>query len=486
MPDAMVEAETRGRLIAARRVARNTSVQAVGEVLGKIASLGFYAVMARELGQAGFGDFTFALSLALLCTVFASFGIGEVIARTLARDSSGASRLLTDAVVVVGAFGVAGAVVAVAIAAVGGYDANVVAAVAILATAAVVELLSKMHYATFQGLEDMRPVATSLLVQRISTAAVGIALLLGGAGLVTVALVYLGGALLAQVHVVFRLGRRRIRVRREASLGRARTLLAGSIALGMTLMLNTALFRIDATMLSAIKGNADVGVYGAAYRLLESTLFLSYAFVTSMLPALARLSRTSTPTLGEAYEAGCKLVAIVLLPLGTGFVAFAEPIVRLIYSSEYDAAITPVRLLGGAVALYGVSYLASHVLIAQGRQRVLPWATGVVLAVNVGLNLFAIPKWAYDGAAAVTSISEALLALILVLAVRRIAGSVSVFRVFTGPLAGCAAIAAAAALPGPDAISIALAAVAYPLVLLLVERRLFPADVRMVLSAVRR
>ena len=471
----------------ARTIARNTSVQAVAEILGKVASLGFYVVMARELGQEGFGDFTFALSLALMTTVFAGFGIDQVIARTVSRDRSGAARLMTDALTVKIGFGVLGILIALVVAFAGGYATDVKVAVGVLAVAAVVELVTKIFHATFQGLDDMRPVALAFLIQRYFTAAVGIALLLAGGGVVAMALVYLAGAVLAQLFIGLRLAARAIRPHRKVETTRARALVVGSFALGMTLILNTALFRVDATLLSLMKGNDDVGIYGAAYRLLESTLFLSYTFVTALLPTLSRLSRTSTPTLGQAYEVGSKLVATVLLPIGVVFVAFAEPIVDLLYSDEFAAAVTPVRLLGAAAALYGVAYLGSYVLIAQSRYlAVLPWATLGVLVFNVVANLLIIPEHSYDGAAAVTSASEALLAIVFVIYARRLAGPVSLRRVLTGPVVGCAAIAAVALLLGTSIPTMVLAGLAYALALWLVERRLYPTDVRLLLDALRR
>jgi O-antigen/teichoic acid export membrane protein len=471
--------------VSSRRIARNTSVQAVADALGKLATLAFYVVMARELGQRGFGDFTFALSLALLCTVFAGFGVAEIIARTLAKDPASGPRLLSDGIVAVGAFGVVGAVAAVVIAAVGGYEPQVVATTGVLAGAAVVELVSKVFYATFQGLEDMAPAATSLIIQRFSTAIVGIALLLAGAGLVAAAAVYLGGALLAQAHAAFRLARRRIRPLRPISPAGARALVGASVTIGLTILLNTALFRIDSTILSAIKGNAAVGVYGAAYRLLESTLFLTWAFVTALLPVMARLSRTTSPTLGEVYTVGFKLIAIVLLPLGAIFVTFARPIVELVYTSAYLDAVSAVRLLGGAVALYGVSYLASHLLIAQSRPQALPWVNGIVLTANVVLNLIAIPRWSYEGAAAVTSISEAMLAIGLVTLARRLTGPVPVARIFAGPLIATGAIAAVAYLAGTSLAVLPIAVVLYVVVLLAIEYRVLPAD-RRLLAELRR
>ena len=470
----------------ARTIARNTGVQAAAEVVGKLASLAFYAVMARELGQHGFGAFTFALSLALVLTTVASFGTDEILARTVARDRATAPRLLTDALTVNAALGLVAIAGAVAFAFLGGYDAEVRAAVALLATAAVVELAAKSVYATFQGHDDMRPVAASLVIQRWVTAGAGIAAMLAGAGVVTVSAIYLGGALVAFAYAVTRLLGMKIRTSRTVSAASARALLGASAALGVTLIVQTVLFRVDAVLLSVIKDNAAVGVYGVAYRLLESTLFISYAFVGSLMPTLARLTPTSTPSLGAAFEGGTKLIAAALLPLGAVFVLFPEPILRLIYGTEFDAAAGPMRWLGGAVAVYGLGFLSATLLIAQGRQGLLPWITGFVLVLNVVLNLLLIPAYSYNGAAAVTSLSELALAVACVTAVVRLAGPVSVRRVLSGPLAGCAAIAVVALAAGTGFAALVVAMVAYPLVLLAVERRLFPADVRAVVAMLRR
>ncbi len=67
---------------------------------------------------------------------------------------------------------------------------------ALLSIAAVVELIAKTLYATFQAFDDMRPVATCLALQRVSTAAIGIPVLLLGGGLLPVSIVYLACALL--------------------------------------------------------------------------------------------------------------------------------------------------------------------------------------------------------------------------------------------------------------------------------------------------
>jgi O-antigen/teichoic acid export membrane protein len=469
-----------------RVVARNAGVQAAADLLGKIATLTFFVVMARTLGQAGFGDFTFALSLALILTMFAEFGTDPHVARSVATDRSTAVQLLTDALTVKLALGVVGIAAAVTVGFVGGYPADVRASIAILALAAVTELASKSFASTFQGLDDMRPIALSLILQRFVTAGVGVAAMLAGAGIVAVSAIYLGAALLALVYISVRLSRLRITPRAGVSPPRAAKLLRATVAIGLNLMLTSALFRIDAVLLSLIKGNAAVGLYGVAYRLLESTLFVSYTFVAALLPTLARLSPRTTPSIGEAFEVGLKLITTALLPLGAIFVLFAEPIVKILYSSEFDEAVVAVRLLGVAAALYGVTYLSGYVLISQGLQRMLPRITATALVLNVVGNLIVIPIYSYKGAAAVTSLSELTMAVLSVACVLRMTGSVSLRRIASAPVVGCAAMVTVAAIAGTGVLGLVLAVLAYPLVVLSVERQLFPADVRLVAAVFRR
>ena len=251
------------------------------------------------------------------------------------------------------------------------------------------------------------------------------------------------------------------------------------------MLLNTALFRLDAVILSQFKGNDAVGFYGVAYRLLESTLFITYTFVAALLPTLSRLTADSTPTIGEAFELGLKLIAMALLPIGLGFVLFAEPMVHLLYGSDYDPSVPAVRLLGVAAAFYGVSFLGATALIAQGRQRVLPWITAVVLVLNVGLNLLVIPEYSFKGAAAVTSISEVVLAIMTLVFVLRLTGRVSALRVVSGPVVGCVAIGVVALVAGTGLLGLVLGALVYLPVLFAVEHRFFPHDVRRLRDVVR-
>ncbi len=470
----------------ARRVARNTGVQFVGEAVSKVASVGFYVVMARLLGTAEFGEFSFALSLVVLTTVFAGFGLDAILTTETAREHRRLGELFWNAIAIKAAFGVVGIAIALLVALLGGYRIEVDLAVAVLGVAAVVELITKTVSATFQAHEDMRPVATSLAIQRIATAVIGITAMALGGQLLVVAAAYLAGALIALAYAARALLRARLHPPVWFSTEGARGMIGRSLPIGIATILGAILFRVDATMLSLIKGNDAVGIYSSAYRLLESTLFISYAFVAAAVPTLSRLTRYSVPPVSEAFALATKAICAALLPIGVGFVFYAEPVIELLYGSEYAEAVSVMRLLGGAAALYGLTYLSSYVLVAQGRAKIIPWVTGVVMAENILLNLILIPRHAYDGAAAATSVSEATFAALMLGFAVAAAGRFGVGRAVAGPAAGCGAIGLVVWVGGATWITLPIAILAYIGTLAAVEARFHPADLHRVRNLVRR
>src|SRR5205823_12393927 len=70
----------------ARRILANVGWRALTDVGSKTFTLVLYAVIARELGEASFGIFTFALAFVMLVTTLANFGQDGILTREVARD----------------------------------------------------------------------------------------------------------------------------------------------------------------------------------------------------------------------------------------------------------------------------------------------------------------------------------------------------------------------------------------------------------------
>jgi O-antigen/teichoic acid export membrane protein len=175
--------------------------------------------------------------------------------------------------------------------------------------------------------------------------------------------------------------------------------------------------RADLLLLGFWRGEIAAGVYSAAYKLWEAVGLLPASLLDAMFPELSRLAASEggrqrlrsvfgRVTLG--LFAGGMLLAVVLA-------LAASPIFRLVYGADggLERAILPFRLLVGGIPAMFLYLFGGHILYALGRQRSVMVTMLAAGAVNVALNLIAIPRWSYLGAAAVALTSEWLLATAL-------------------------------------------------------------------------
>jgi O-antigen/teichoic acid export membrane protein len=471
-----------GALDAVRRVARNTTVQIGGDALSKLGSLAFYAVMARELGARGFGDFTFAVSVAVFIDI-AGLGTDLLVTRDVARDRRRAGELFWNVNAIKLPLGLVGIAAAYGISLFAGYAAHITLAILILAMAKLAEILAKTFQAVFRGIEDMAPIALGLIAQRFFTAAVGITVLLAGAGLVGACLTYLGGAIIALVYLSWSLRRHAVAIGWALSAARIRELFVHSIPIGLSWTFGALLARLDAILLSLLKNDAAVGIYGASYRVFEATLLLGYTFSLAVLPVFSRLGRDSTPTLARAYELGCKVVVLFAVPVGAAQLLFPARIIAIFFGHQYVAGAPAMRWLGVATIFDALFAVSTQVLTVRDRRSLMTPIAGLAVVVNVILNLILIPRLSFEGAAIAMTVSEVTLALLMVVFAVRLSGNVSWFRVLLGPGMGGAAMTAAALVLGDGAPGIAASVVVYCAVVFAIERRLFPNDFRLLVHA---
>ena len=466
------------------RVLANTGYRALADVGGKVGSIVLFIVMGRKLGDSAFGVFTFGYALVALLTSLSDFGQDKVLTREVSRRPEELDRYFFNTLVLKVALAVPVLIVATGVLAALGRDRETIAVVALLGAAVLVDLLTSTLYATFQAFERLEFVPVALITERFFTAAVGIVLLLGGAGVVAVSAVFLGGALLAFAIAARLLVRHVVRPRIVLNPSLAGPLMRAAAPIGLAGIASVILFRIDTVMLAAYEPDSVVGNYGAAYRLLESTLFLSWAVGAAVYPVYSR--RRGAEVAG-VYGRSLKLAVALVLPLAVGAALLGDQVVRALYGDDFETAGNALQLLSPAIVFFVISYLAGYLLVSQDRPGVLTAVYAVVAVENVLANLVLIPVWSLYGAAAGTSISEALAAIALVSAAWRVGGRLSLTRAFAGPAfaAGAAALVMWG-LRDELAAAIVAGAVAYAAVLFAFERLVFPDDAAAVFAVLRR
>ena len=472
--------------VGARRILANVGWRALTDIGSKSITLVLYVVMARELGESGFGVFAFGLAFVMLVTTLANFGQDGILTREVARDHGLVHRYFANTLALKLAVSLPALGLSLGVAWAVGTNRQTLLVILFLGLAILVEQLIQTCFATYQAFERLSLMPPVVITQRVVTTIPAIVAMLLGAGVVAVAAIYAAGTLVAIWLALALLARRVTRPRVETDVRSWWPLMRMAAPLGIAGVFITVLLRVDTAMLAFYKSDAVVGDYGAAYRLFEATLLVSWSVNAAVYPVFSRLTRASEPPVAFVYERALKLVVAPTLPLAAGAIVLGGPLAQALYGHDFGAAGSALAYLGPAVVLYPLAHIAGSLLVAQNRQAVLAVVLGFVALENVLANLVLIPLFSLEGAAAGASISQALLAAPLLILAWRTVGPVDVQRIVTGPaLAAAAATLVMLALRDSLVVAAVAAGVAYVVLLVAFERRFYPDDARAIRDFLR-
>jgi O-antigen/teichoic acid export membrane protein len=472
------------------RAARNTAARAVGELLAKLASLAFFAVLARALGQTGVGVFVFALAWAEISMLLASLGLDRALIRWIARDRSRSAALFADGAAIKVALAVPIALVSFATINVIALGSTTRVVIYVLTAGALFDALTRVAFSVFTGLERSELTGVALIGQRFLQAALGIGALAAGFGVVAVSIAYTTAAALGFV-LAAGLLRRRLSLdigRPAVDRRRWRSLGMDSVPFAVQDVFTVLLFRIDAVLLSLMASDAAVGRYGSAYRLFEATFFLTYALMAAFSPMYTYLERDSEPTIQGVFGRSTKLALLLLVPCAAVFGTLAPWVCRAFFGSELASAADSLRILAPAVVLIGLVTLSTSLIVSRRSPTTMVWLSAAMTLLNVVLNVVLIPGLHERGAAIAMLATEA---VFLVLAMRMarvtIGAPVHWMAMTAAPLfAGCLMAAAMITLRQTPGLALGVGAAIYPAAFVVAERLISPDDLAFVFDFAKR
>jgi len=178
------------------------------------------------------------------------------------------------------------------------------------------------------------------------------------------------------------------------------------LMLGGVSLLGMIYFRVDSVMLGVLASDTEVGRYNLAYRLIEGAILVPSVVMAATFPSLAK---------GHQFR---KLFRKIFLGLGgmgllfTAIVVVLAPLLLLLaYGEELQSQTQVLRWLALTLLPIYWGHLATQGLVALDRQRhYLRLTIGAVL-LNVGLNWWLIPLEGAEGAAIATVITEVVMTI---------------------------------------------------------------------------
>ena len=396
-------------MISLRRTARNILIVGTSHVTVWIATFAFTVVQARYLEPSRFGQLSLALAYAAFLLIFVDFGTSTLVSRTVAQRREEGQGVIAATLLVRSVMWIVALPLLMLVSLVFGYEAELVRAILVLAVATLFVSWAGAIAAYLQGREEFVFPSVSQVVYRIVAAVVGVAILVRvpTASLPLIACAFLVGAIACAAVITAGLGRRaattwRLEPRRAAAL------LRSALPFGAYLVVGTFYFNVDLVMLERMAPAENVGWYAAAYRLFNAATIVESIVVARVLyPVFSRMSLGPQTELRFVIEKALSFLTVLGGAAVLLFVLCADQIVAVLYTADtYGPAANALRLLAPGLFFLYLNSVICNALFALGHERRLLGMAAAFAVLNVSANLIAIPRFAQDGAAAVTTLTE--------------------------------------------------------------------------------
>ena len=378
----------------------------IDKLLRIVASLLIVVLMARHFGPEYFGLLNFVIAFCALFMAVSVLGLRPIVVRDLVQDPSGASLTLgtTALLQLIGGI-IAYSAMLTVIFLIRPNDPLVHSLAAVVGAV----LMLKFSETVVYWFESQVQSKYTVWVQNgafLIFVLIKILLILQQAPLIAFAWAMLLEATLVAVLLLILMGvKGKLLTRLDVSLIRAKALLKDSWPLFISVIAVTFYHRIDQVMLGQMDSQEAVGIYSAALRVSEVWYFIPMAITASVFPALLQTKKRSEELYNARLQKLYDVMVIVSLSVALPMTFLAMPVVSLLYGEAYEGSGPVLALHIWASVFVFLGVVNSQWFIAENRQILGLYWTVMGAVVNVGLNLFLIPLYGANGAAAASIIS---------------------------------------------------------------------------------
>lgn len=381
-------------------MAKNTAYLVAAFVGQKLLSFVYFTLVARAVGVEGAGKYVIATSFTTIFSIFVDLGLSNVLVREVAKFPEKAGTLLAN-VLGLKTILAAGSAVAVTVAAwLLGYSPEVRVMIAVATIVMTLDSVHLVFYSVMRGFQNLRYEAVGVVTGQVVTITAG-----GLFFALHLPLPFLIVALLCgSAWNVFWSARMLVRkfpvpVQLALDPGVVRFFRDVTVPFALAGIFSRIYSYIDSIMLSKLGTEADVGLYGVAYKLAFAFQFLPMSFAAAVYPAMSEYYVKDRKKLGNVFVTSMKYLMFLVVPLAFGIAVLAEPVVTTVYGTAFRGAVVPLQILIFSLVFAFLYWPAGSLLNACDRQSSNTWIMGTTMVVNIAMNAALLPRYGAVGAA---------------------------------------------------------------------------------------
>jgi len=385
----------------ARKITLNSISLIAGQFFQRLMGLVLVIVIARSYGKTLLGQYSFIMAYITVFAMASNFGFQTLIVRDIAKDRNSAKNIFPNVAVIQFLFGLFLLVPMIWFLKMTGKELSLATVLlfafslvfmenAINAAASILEAMDKM-YINAIFLFFKRAFITLLVIAFVFFKKLD---------LVTLGFTVFSASFFSLPAYLLILKKEGCLDNFYVQIGFLKDLIRAAfpffILKGVIIMFN----RVDILMLSYLRGDEEVGIYSAAYYIVESLMVMADSFAIAFFPTMVQNLKESREKLIALYDKAFKLLFLMGLFLA-GFISMTgQKTVLLFYGAKFQQSGVILTVLVWALLFFSMNLPSSRLLIGMDKKWTLISIFGCGLLINIGMNFLLIPRMGAIGAAA--------------------------------------------------------------------------------------
>lgn len=395
-----------------RQVAHNMIYQVSGKIISTILGLVALAMMTRYLGQEGFGGYTTIIAFLQFFGILVDFGLTLTTVQMISEPRADESKIISNiftlrffsALIFLG--------LAPIVVLFFPYSTTLKTGIAITTLSFLFIALNQVLIGLFQKHLSMWKTAVAENTGRVVLITLIAFAIWSDQGLLAIIwAVILGSVANFLLNFLFSLKYVRIKFAFDWPLWKE--IYRRSWPIGLSIIFNLIYLKADTIILSLFRSQAEVGLYGASYRVLDVLTTFPMMFAGLLLPVLtAAWAEKNLEKFKRVMQKAFDFLVMTAVPIIFGTFFLGERLMSLVAGHEFALSGTILKILILAAGAIFVGTLFGHLVVAVQKQRKMIWGYASVALICLVAYAIFIPRYSFWAAAWITVFSEGAIALL--------------------------------------------------------------------------
>lgn len=390
-------------------IAKNSIIHLSGKILSLLLGLVSVAIMTRYLGQEGFGYYATVVAFLQLFGILADFGISLTTIQMISKPGANVSKLMNN----ITSLRVVTSVIFLAMAplVVWFFPYNIFIKLGVLITVCSFFASSVIQTLTgvFQKELKMWEVTIAEVAGRILLVLIIVAASLLGGNIYWI-FAGISFASLLNLIILFLYSKKYITWKWEMDTAIWKEVWRLTWPIALSISFNLIYLKTDTIILSLTHSQADVGLYGATYRVIDILTMLPAVFMGIVLPVITKhFQENNRPELFRIMQKAFDVLLVFALPIVLGTFIIGVPLMKFVAGAEFAQSGEILKVLILAAGAIFAGGLFGYSVVGINKQRKMMWGYLTTAIITLVGYLIFIPKFGYWGAAWMTVFSEAMI-----------------------------------------------------------------------------